>query len=438
MVNNSTSGDFTIPTGTNCADPTTGHVPGKIECTTASDGTATAAFKTTMQPGDNFAVAASLSSIYRDGLNTNPSSGTQLLNMDSNVIHISGETNEDQVPGVRTEMLTVWRKLHIEVDSMGEATGNNVTGYMAENGKVSTGTRTVQVTANPPLESNRFENGRMAIDGRFYPIVDATDTQDANTADTVTIRVYSAFNITTASTFALYDDDDMDDNDVEVLKGDQGDDVDEPDFGLLISNDVPCSNSFDTNNCNILVSAYVTPLRDLAGSHQNTDFYINATDANLVSIRMGFFQNRQYEASVVLWTVYLLGAYQYTEQDDSDPDLQGAILGKTDGVSANDGEGSVIFNEVNRTHEYNVLDILNPNVLSWTTRPVNRRFTIAHEVGHLFGGTHEDYTTSTTNAGLMAQSTIRLNPPFTDATINKIRGGQYTDQTGVIRRITHP
>ena len=115
MVNNSTSGDFTIPTGTNCADPTTGHVPGKIECTTASDGTATAAFKTTMQPGDNFAVAASLSSIYRDGLNTNPSSGTQLLNMDSNVIHISGETNEDQVPGVRTEMLTVWRNFTLKL-----------------------------------------------------------------------------------------------------------------------------------------------------------------------------------------------------------------------------------------------------------------------------------------------------------------------------------
>ena len=51
MVNNSTSGDFTIPPGINCTDPSTGHIAGKIECTIASVGIATAVFKTTMQPG---------------------------------------------------------------------------------------------------------------------------------------------------------------------------------------------------------------------------------------------------------------------------------------------------------------------------------------------------------------------------------------------------
>ncbi|MGI8640246.1 MAG: hypothetical protein ACR2MG_09820, partial [Pyrinomonadaceae bacterium] len=85
-------------------------------------------------------------------------------------------------------MLTVWRKLHIEVDSMGNAADNKVEGTLAEDRKVGTGTKTLQVTVTPALEVNRFENGRMVINGRSYPVVDMTSTQDANTTDTVTIR----------------------------------------------------------------------------------------------------------------------------------------------------------------------------------------------------------------------------------------------------------
>ena len=54
-------------------------------------------------PGDNYVVAASLSAAQRDGF---------------------GEDNDEVVlipEAQRTDMLTVWRKLHVEVDSMGEA-----------------------------------------------------------------------------------------------------------------------------------------------------------------------------------------------------------------------------------------------------------------------------------------------------------------------------
>lgn len=40
---------------------------GKADCITGADGTLTVQFKTTMQPGDNFAIAASLSDTYRNG-----------------------------------------------------------------------------------------------------------------------------------------------------------------------------------------------------------------------------------------------------------------------------------------------------------------------------------------------------------------------------------
>jgi hypothetical protein len=176
-VNGSRSGDFT------CSTPPSGPVPGQIGCTTASDGTSAAAFKTTMQPGDNFAVAASLSDQYRNGINVNSMDGSILSNSTNQTIPISGASHPDNVAGLRTRMLTVWRKLHIEIDSMGPAHENYVRGEVSGSTTIARGrSKTLNVTANP-MEVNRFENGRMELAAitSFLDVI-------SNTATTITVK----------------------------------------------------------------------------------------------------------------------------------------------------------------------------------------------------------------------------------------------------------
>jgi hypothetical protein len=70
---------------------------------------ATALFQTSMRQGDNYRVAASTSTEWLNGL------GPVVTSQAGAVTHVSGEP---LVAGVQvTEMLTVWRSLHLEVDA---------------------------------------------------------------------------------------------------------------------------------------------------------------------------------------------------------------------------------------------------------------------------------------------------------------------------------
>jgi len=153
---------FSTPTGCSAT-------VGKANCITGADGTLTVQFKTTMQPGDNFVIAASLSDTYRNGFQVY---GVDILN-EGSVIHKSGEYNEDQAAGIRTEMLTVWRRLHIEYDSMGVVQNNFVQGTIPNYVKIQPNqiaTITVSPTPNILLEENRFEGGRLFVNGSSLPV----------------------------------------------------------------------------------------------------------------------------------------------------------------------------------------------------------------------------------------------------------------------------
>jgi hypothetical protein len=324
-------------------------------------------------------------------------------------------------------MLTVWRRLHIEVDSMGAITGNKVEGNLTENKKVGVGNQTLNLSVNN-LEINRFENGRLVIlrgnPASVYRTLKVRDSiydleepppypviEYANTASSVTIiNDTGVFSINSTDSFILYDDDDV--NDDGLKDGDDNDDVPEPDLGILSSDDVRCDGTYNTNNCNILFPAYVRPMRDLSGNGETTT-YINANGANITNIRETFFQNRPYEASKDFWTIYALGAYQSKTYSDIDPySPEDGTLGITDGANGGNREGFTVFNELLRPTELSLQDIFYPNIPSWIFRPVGRRFTTAHEVGHLFGGLHDDYMPMTTNAGLMGVGSERLTSPF--------------------------
>ncbi len=370
-------------------------------------------FKTTMQPGDNFAVVASTKSDYLNGIIVD---GTNLKDANGNVINTDDGSPE---AALRTQMLTVWRRLHIEVDSLGSATGNKVTGTFPANKKISAGNKTLDVTVSPALEVNRFENGRLVIGNRSLSVIAATATEDANTASTVTIfNNMGSFNISAGDPFTLYDDDDFNDNDGVSLDGDDTEDIPEPDTSMLRSNDVACSSSATgavTQDCNAFVTAYVTPKYDLSGSNENIAFMLNHNISThptndpvpTSEIRSFFdFDNVATEASADFWTVYILGAYQYDKRADSDPYVEGGVGGVTDSLGGT-GQGAILYNETGRGVEY---------VTGYQSRPVSRAHTMTHEVGHIFDGRHDD-------GGLMAPSLIRTIGTFSDTTLNKIRGG---------------
>jgi hypothetical protein len=435
-VNLSKSGDFTVPNGINCdgsshSSGTSPEYVSKILCSTGSDGSATVIFKTTMQPGDNFAIAASMSSEYRNGMKVNTSNGSQVVNpaVSANPIHESGQPNPNNVAGIRTNMLTVWRKLHIEVDSMGEVTGNSVSGSLTDTKRVGRGNQTLNLSVTN-LEENRFENGRLVIYPgtqfeKSLPVISASGGSTANTASSVSVNnTGTIFQISGGDQFVLFDDDNMDDS-MGSLNGDETEDVPVPDTSLLTDNSSdPATNLF--------APAYIVPQYDLANSQPNLPFVESPTYGDLTTIltSSSYFQNVGTEANSEFWTIYLAGGYQppryafgsTTFIRDGDPlilTLSGdiaTIYGATNSSSTeppatptivrqNDATGSIMFAEVGRSNEY-------PS--GYGSRPVSRAYTTVHEVGHLFRGVHADQ-------GLMRPTADRTSGVFSDTSLSVIR-----------------
>ena len=113
--------------------------------TTNSSGEAIVYFTVTKQPGDNFVVAASASDTYLTTVTTN---GTGLKDSANNPL--------PTVQAKRTELLTVWRKLYMEMDSMGLVTKNHFTGYV----KTTTQTATDLPADLRPIGQTRHESTR--------------------------------------------------------------------------------------------------------------------------------------------------------------------------------------------------------------------------------------------------------------------------------------
>jgi hypothetical protein len=206
QVNNSRSGDFTIPTGYACDNHTTGtSTPfvSKVQCTTGADGTTTAVFKVTMQPGDNFTVAASLSEPYRNGIVVNNLNGNQLNNSLGEQIHISKLDNVYQTAGIRTRMLTIWRRLHIEVDSMDDVRENYAAGTITNSVTILRGRPDTLNLSVSGLDTDRFENGRVEI-GTSLGALTVTGNVGGfvlvtnNTTNTISCSIGTNFNITNA------------------------------------------------------------------------------------------------------------------------------------------------------------------------------------------------------------------------------------------------
>jgi hypothetical protein len=291
--------------------------------TTDASGVARVEFTVTMQPGDNFRAAASCRQGYLDSC----------LVADTTTVKHPADGELPTAGAKITEMLTVWRKLHLEVDSMGAVSGNTITGSITN--VVNNGNGTSTVTTNQPLDdsANRFVPGTLTNGGHSFSVV--SNTTGANFQVTVN-NVGQTTPV--QGSFTLVDDDGLKD----------GDDVPGPVTSLLAENFKP---------------AYVTAVFDGGGNPANdqNDAPFNLNVSNEESQAQ---QSRQSSSAADFWTTHCLGAFQYRKDMDNDPDGEGCWQGVSSGKSA------LVFVEQNR--EYGQM------------AESYRGHILLHEVGHAF------------------------------------------------------
>jgi hypothetical protein len=370
---------------------------------TDGSGIAEVEFEVTMQPGDNFKVAISTDQTYLNGVTV---AGTDLF------------ANGNKLPTDKaavTDMLTVWRRLHIEVDSMGPVKDNKITGIIGR-GSITRGRGMVLVFVGQTLENMRFQNGRITIAGvGSFPV-----TANLNSAVGYHIIQFQAApnfisgNLSGRS-FTLVDDDDFNNNDGTNLRGDEGENISAPDLSLM-------ADSLDNGVCdysrpNVFGPAYVCPVYDLMGNDDFVPFVLNVTDYTPMTLKATYdFDAVGTEASEDFWTVYLLGAYQGVPKEDADPDTEPCpdpgrqgicpTFGVVDDIN---GQGASVFSET-------IADLQRYEARRRRVFPAgcSNKAVAAHEIGHLFRGLHDD-------GGLMSSPCNNATSLFSESTIKKIR-----------------
>lgn len=284
-------------------------ITGGLACPTDSEGVAFAYFQVTMQPGDNFAIAASTSESEISSVGLHPSDGLHLSSTSAPTGVKSGPcAPSDKI--CRSRLLTVWRRVHIEMDRMPTVSGNFVEDRMipappGQRGLFIFPGETKEVfTYNPLPEGSGFENGLFVLGVHRLSIAAATPF-----SFTVTNTGAQAVHITNQSIFRLYDDDDFNNTNGADLTGDDGEAIPPPDVSLI-----PEGSAGDHHLSNVLARAYIRPVyynANTLGTGFAQQFKVNIDDFAVDQLEpIISFDNRATEQDPKFWTVYLLNAYQ--------------------------------------------------------------------------------------------------------------------------------
>ncbi|MBI1829306.1 MAG: hypothetical protein HYR87_07530 [Thaumarchaeota archaeon] len=365
---------------------------------TDSNGIAMVTFVVTMFPGDNFKVVASDKQAYLYG--TNGSAGVHLdPNNGSQLLEESGAV----VPAKQTSpLLTVWRRVHIEVDRMEKVTGNQITGTVKDAkdaDKKENCTNCAVLTLdfqgnNKQFNFSRFENGRITIDnGGDFKILGSPTAKNGD--------ILVSGNIDKGKvkkhTFTLVDDDDFNNNNQSVLIGDENESLVPPNEALELMQDS------DDVTKNIYAAAFIQPeysWAEMKGYNQsNLPFVLNVDESDTFSKHTEPNRNSKGSERNAFWITYIKFGYQIgitldengqvdPNSGDNDPDSLNAVIAGTPQFSVADsissdpsnppvvpigGNGSLIYLEVSIDAAKEHKDVTETN----TPTP--------HEMGHQFG-----------------------------------------------------
>ena len=407
-------GDDNYETGNGVGTFTQSHI-NDIYADTDTNGEATVEFQVSSQPGDNYRIAATWDSSQLINLNvTIPDSSTYI------------PANDSQVPkfyGIISPMLTVWRKLHIEVDSMQAVSTNGsqanfrtgtVSGYV-ENSPIA-GESTIHMSTSTVFvgSDNECENGHLDIDGfASLPVV----SNYYNGIENFVVIGMPGTNVI-GQNFKVYDDDDR----------------------FLDTIGLPPALPKDGESTNIIAGiqgvyapAYIEVVNANAeGFNLNKEISF-ALNANMGITGAGVFDDAQdLHDSTYFWAHIVTFGYQADTSEDKDPNTEDDLLGVTLKKSLLfEGGVSAIFTETIRD---DAIDAEVQNFINSTNLYAGFRSdywgniygTVAHEIGHGPGGNSE--ASDHDEGGLMqAGGETIYGHSFTPVTIKRFRNaGQWS------------
>ncbi|MDQ3798462.1 MAG: hypothetical protein M3384_03335 [Acidobacteriota bacterium] len=364
------AGQLVVPSGsTSC-----GTFAGGVCVRTNENGEAIAEFTVTMQPGDNFVIAASTDSNYLGGVIVNgtglqDSSGSQL------------QTNSGRAR--RSQMLSVWRKLHIETDSMGNVTNNKETGQIINARAIPPSFNVIEVVLDRRLEEKRFQPGSLVVAnvGKFQVGTHIYDPDLQTDTLTIPASVSNAASLIGQS-YTLYDDDNFNNNSGAL--GDIGEDV------VPLSDTLSRIQSSLNSSQNMFADAYVLPVQNGGGSASNNNddipFNLNVEDSEVL-LQIGQGRDSNSNEADDYWVAYIQIGYQPGIDKDADPNFAtvadtGDVGGNTPALTGNiasstipvplGGQGSLIYIET-------ISDYIRSQQIT------ERGLTVVHELGHQFG-----------------------------------------------------
>jgi len=332
--------------------------------TTDNDGNAEVTFSVGMQPGDNYKVYASFNS-----------SSLQELTQ--------AQVDANQIPPdiAESEVLTTFRKLWVEIDSMASV---SITGAEKnfQEGTVtsisqntpSQGKTTVNLDIKLEDEADRYESGFMLIDGQYYEIESNSNTLIRDSVVVDVLVPSSAVN----KSFQIYDDD------YTYLNGN---------ISLQITLPFSADPNLISKIRSPFLDAYIYPISVPSAYIQNNVGFDRNSD--IIS------SSKDLVSSDDFWTAYLLMSWQPDIDRDWDPipeDSDGVL-----GMATDSGNKGAVYLAVIRELE-NYMAAID----FWAV--------CAHEIGHQGGANHE-------GSGLMATPYHRDYLSFDDESIFTLRTG---------------
>ena len=364
--------------------------------------------------------------------------GTPMEGQDLSVLQVNDSTQPGYVPGDSEQqasgfsgglspMLTVWRKLNVEVDSMqAVATSGDQKNY--EEGVVqvvasgpSSGETTVTIDILLDGPADRYENGYLTVGGTSYKVVSNTDDlTNFTTGDRVVVKGTVPSSAVSQS-FTIVDDDD------HFLAQ------------LGLGDPLPRHQTHADTIAAMrarFAPAYIQ-LEDANelgfNPNQTITFGLNEeVDSALGSV---FNNAKDLSDSEKFWAITLVFGYQPQTSADHDPLSEGLLKGGTSKFNlGNSSFGfSVVYIESIRESTLDFIEGVsgiffnNPALMQQAVDEYYNQLygTAAHEIGHNPGGQSEQQDHD--EEGLMQEGGAGIDVPFSPSTIKRFRdANQWT------------
>jgi len=364
-----------------------------------ANGKATFDFRVGMQPGNNYRVVASLTdeAMYADVQSDNPA-----------VVKYLGPDPAQIVSAPASPLLTVWRKLWVENDSMKAFTAytdgnlkNDMSWDLGSpviiNSNTSGPTEAVFGISRVTDYSSftNLENGSLIVGGHTHSVV---DTSDVDFQSSLVFTAPFTGNVPNGSIFRLYDDDD---------------------FGLA-GPALPRANLI-----NEVINAVYRPafikVEDAKVFNLDTDldFLVHrSVNGGLVPVGDEYWtDHKDITDKNQCWAAQVIAAYQDKYSNDGDPLGESLSEGLTPG---NKRDFCVVYVETIRDEFDPLIRVGFSNALALVELGIS--LNVAHEIAHMPGTASKD--THHAEEGIMAaQIDVNLNNPakFNPISIKRFR-----------------